>query len=186
MCWPGKQRFAYIISVWLHGCHYWYGVVFKSIFLNENVWFPIEISLKFIPNGPIDKMLALVQIVAWCRPGAVLTLSNFTPPPRYFRSTRKPLQCHEIKSMNVRSSGECALYCTDDLYSCAGYVFDSKNASGRRCDVGFIHDVTNPLVAVRTSPSSVSMLTEIDKQTGKILFEMKHIDALERACRGDI
>ena len=36
------------------------------------------------------------------------------------------------------------------------------------------------------SPSSVSMLTEIDKQTGKILFEMKHIDALERACRGDI
>ena len=42
--------------------------IFKSIFLNENVWIPIKISLKFVPKGPINNMPALVQIMAWRRP----------------------------------------------------------------------------------------------------------------------
>ena len=29
--------------------------IFKCIFLTENVWNPIEISLKFVPKGPINK-----------------------------------------------------------------------------------------------------------------------------------
>ena len=28
--------------------------IFKRIFLNENVWISIQISLKFVPDGPID------------------------------------------------------------------------------------------------------------------------------------
>ena len=32
----------------------------KSIFLNENVWIPIEMSLKFVYKGPIDNIPALV------------------------------------------------------------------------------------------------------------------------------
>ena len=43
--------------------------IFKWIFLNENVWILIKISLKFVPNGPIDIMLALVQIMAWRQTG---------------------------------------------------------------------------------------------------------------------
>ena len=43
--------------------------IFKSIFLNENVWIPITISLKFVPKGPINNIPALVQIMAWRRPG---------------------------------------------------------------------------------------------------------------------
>ena len=45
--------------------------IFKSIF-NESVWISITtctISLKFIPNGPIDYKSALVQVVAWHRTG---------------------------------------------------------------------------------------------------------------------
>ena len=42
---------------------------FKCIFLNENVWIPIKISLKFVPKGPINNIPALVQIMAWRRPG---------------------------------------------------------------------------------------------------------------------
>ena len=42
---------------------------FKRIFVNENVKFLIEISLKFVPKGPINNIPALVQIMAWCRPG---------------------------------------------------------------------------------------------------------------------
>ena len=43
--------------------------VFKCIFLNENVWIPIEIPLKFVPQGPINNISALVQIMAWRRSG---------------------------------------------------------------------------------------------------------------------
>ena len=42
---------------------------FKRIFLSENVWISIDISLKFIPKGPIDNIPALAQIMAWCRSG---------------------------------------------------------------------------------------------------------------------
>ena len=41
----------------------------KCILLNENVLISINISLKFIPKGPINYILALVQIMAWHRPG---------------------------------------------------------------------------------------------------------------------
>ena len=41
------------------------GDTFKRIFLNENA----EISLKFVPKDPINKIPALLQIMAWRRPG---------------------------------------------------------------------------------------------------------------------
>ena len=43
--------------------------VFKCIFLNENIWVSNKISLKYVPWGLIDNMSALVQIMAWRRPG---------------------------------------------------------------------------------------------------------------------
>ena len=42
--------------------------IFECIFLNENVWISINISLKFVPKGPIN-IPALVEIMAWCHPG---------------------------------------------------------------------------------------------------------------------
>ena len=41
--------------------------IFKRIFFNENDWMSIKISLKFIPEGPIDNKSVLVQVMAWCR-----------------------------------------------------------------------------------------------------------------------
>ena len=43
--------------------------ILKCIFVNENVWIPIKISLKFVPKGPINNIPALVQIMARRRPG---------------------------------------------------------------------------------------------------------------------
>ena len=43
--------------------------IFKRIFFNENVWISITIPLKFIPKGPINNIPAMVQIMAWRRPG---------------------------------------------------------------------------------------------------------------------
>ena len=39
------------------------------ILLNENIWISIAISLKFVPKGPINNIPALVQTMAWRRPG---------------------------------------------------------------------------------------------------------------------
>ena len=43
--------------------------IFKCIFLNNNVWISNTIWLNFVPKGPIGKNTALVQIMAWHRPG---------------------------------------------------------------------------------------------------------------------
>ena len=44
--------------------------IFNCIFLNKNVWIPIKISLKFVPDGPINNIPSLVQIMVWHRSGA--------------------------------------------------------------------------------------------------------------------
>ena len=51
-----------------NGRHFADGI-FKCIFVNENVWIPIKISLTFVPQVPINNIPALVQIMAWHRPG---------------------------------------------------------------------------------------------------------------------
>ena len=78
--------FCYDLNIWYMGCNckfrnvfnslrprqnerHFADDIFKCIFLNENVWIPIKISLKFVPQGPINKFTALVQIMAWRRPG---------------------------------------------------------------------------------------------------------------------
>ena len=43
--------------------------IFKCIFMNEKFWISIQISLNFVPRGPIDNTWALVQVVAWRRTG---------------------------------------------------------------------------------------------------------------------
>ena len=42
---------------------------FKCILLNENVWIMVKNSLKFVPKVTINNIPALVQIMAWRRPG---------------------------------------------------------------------------------------------------------------------
>ena len=34
--------------------------IVKCIFLNENIWIPIKISLTFVPRGPMNNIPALV------------------------------------------------------------------------------------------------------------------------------
>ena len=49
--------------------HHFPDNIFKCIFLNEKVQISITISPKFVPNGLINNIPALVQIMAWRRPG---------------------------------------------------------------------------------------------------------------------
>ena len=43
--------------------------IFKCICLNENEWISLKISLKFVLKIRINNIPALVQIMAWRRPG---------------------------------------------------------------------------------------------------------------------
>ena len=49
-----------------NGC-YFPDDIFNCIFLIENVWISIKISLKADPKCPIKNIPSLVQIMAWCR-----------------------------------------------------------------------------------------------------------------------
>ena len=49
--------------------HHFADDIFKCIFLNENVWISIKISLKFVPKGPINNIPALVQAITWTNDG---------------------------------------------------------------------------------------------------------------------
>ena len=44
--------------------------IFKCIFLNENFWIPIKISMEFVSKGPINNIPSLFQIMVWRRAGA--------------------------------------------------------------------------------------------------------------------
>ena len=35
----------------------------RCIFLNENAWIPVKISLKYVPKSPINNIPTLVQIM---------------------------------------------------------------------------------------------------------------------------
>ena len=48
--------------------HHFQDDIFRCIFLNENVWISINISLEFVPEGPINNIPAMIQIMAWRRP----------------------------------------------------------------------------------------------------------------------
>ena len=59
-------------------CHHFPDNIFKCIFLNKNGRISIKISLKFVPKVPINNIAALVQIMAWHRPGDKLLSESMT------------------------------------------------------------------------------------------------------------
>ena len=49
--------------------HHFANDIFKCIFLNENVWILLKISLKFVNKVWINNIPSLVQLMAWRLPG---------------------------------------------------------------------------------------------------------------------
>ena len=50
--------------------------IFKCIFFNEESWISTDISLRYVPNGPIDKKSVLVLVMAWHLFGLTVTWTN--------------------------------------------------------------------------------------------------------------
>ena len=82
-------------------------VIFKCIFL-KMYEFRLTISLMYVPKGPINNFAALVQIMAWRRPGdkplskpmmvSLLTHRCVTRPQRVkiFAATTAQCQCRDV------------------------------------------------------------------------------------------
>ena len=78
--------------------------IFKRIFFNENVWISFKVSLKFVPNNSINNIAALVQIMAWCRPGdKPLSERTMVSLPTHICVTRPQW----IKSLTEREITDC-------------------------------------------------------------------------------
>ena len=43
--------------------------IFTCIFLNENIWILLKMSLKFVPEVWVNNIPSLIQIMTWRRPG---------------------------------------------------------------------------------------------------------------------
>ena len=74
---------------WQNGRHF-PDNIFKCILLNENVWISLKISLKFVPQGPIYNIPALVQIMTWRRPDKPLSGPMMVKLPTHICVTRLP------------------------------------------------------------------------------------------------
>ena len=89
-----------------NGHHFPYNIL-KWIFLNENVWILINISLNLVPMGPINNIPVMVQMMAWRRLGGK-PLSEpmmhsfmthiFVTRSQWVNSARQGLMCDFVDS----------------------------------------------------------------------------------------
>ena len=117
--------------------HYFTDDTFKCIFMNENVWIPITISLEFVPMGPIDNIPALVQIMAWRRPGdkplsesMMVSLSTHicVTRPQWVNSMASGRCCCNIKLVILN------LISRIDIFSISGEICHQVNATRQPTD----------------------------------------------------
>ena len=119
-----------------NGRHFPYDV-FKCVFLNENMW----ISLKCVPNGPVNNTPELVQITAWRRPGD----KPLSEPMLVDSTTHICAQHLWVKSVNVfaigfiQSVGESVGFIT-----AVSWVMPSRST----CTMGFFINLDfHPLIS---------------------------------------
>ena len=107
--------------------------IFKCIFLNENEWISINISLKFVPKYQINNIPSLFQIMAWCRPGdkplsEAMMVSLLTPQwVNYF-----------VQNHNLSSANNIGNVCVMVLYK--AFFINNNNASWKLWNV---YDILN-------------------------------------------
>ena len=66
----GVTRPHWVNTLWpRQNCHHFTDGIFIGFFLDENLWLSLKISLKLVPKVWINNIQALVQIMAWHRPG---------------------------------------------------------------------------------------------------------------------
>ena len=90
--------------------------IFKCVFLNENEWIQIKISLKFVPKGQINNIPSLLQKMAWRQPGdkplpEVMMVSILmhicVTRPQWVKMVQKFSICHNSCTMECTKKHCC-------------------------------------------------------------------------------
>ena len=91
--------------------HHFADDTFEYIFMNENVWISIKISMKFVPKGPINNIPALVLIMAWRLPGdkplseqmMVKSLTHICVNRPEWVNLSGTLSCRQVSATHLKS-----------------------------------------------------------------------------------
>ena len=83
-----------IIAIWQ--------TIFLCIFLNEKYYILSEISVKFVPEGPIDNKSALLQVMVWC----LFTITWTNDDTVFWQHIDGFMQCSKL---NPKSCQSCCL-----------------------------------------------------------------------------
>ena len=130
---------------------------FKCIFLNENIWILIKISLKVVASSPIDNKPALVQIMAWHRPGdmplsepmLVSSLTHICVTQPQWVNDFKYVFMYRVVSRTESSQWETPLLCKD-----ISHWLDASLESALMYHVIFQDDRWGSLTHCRTSSAN--------------------------------
>ena len=112
---------------------------FRCIFLSENIWIAINISLSFVPKGPIDNIPSLVQIMAWRRSGdkplsepmMVSLLTHICVTRPQWVNSLALEDCNEIKRFK---KGDFQTDVSDSGLKCLLWNCPQMNATWSNCD----------------------------------------------------
>ena len=92
--------------------------IFKWVFLNENVWIAIKISLNFVPKGQINNIPALVQIMDWRRP-------MMDKLPTHICATRP----HWVKSAFNKHVWSVVIVCVNHYYRVTSVLLKASQST---------------------------------------------------------
>ena len=104
----GKIEMGYVNTLRVRQISRQFPDIFKCIFLNENMWISIKISLKLVHTDPINNIPSLVQIMAWRRPDNK-PLSEPTRTTRmsvFWEYLQPPMITHTIDSYQIPSQNK--------------------------------------------------------------------------------
>ena len=95
--------------------------IFKCIFLIENIWNSINISLRFVRKGRINNISALVQIMAWRLPGG----KPLSEPMMVYRRIYASLVLNELRA--AKASWRCIK--KEVLFTAKGSIWKNPHIS---------------------------------------------------------
>ena len=113
--------------------------IFKCIFLNKNVWIPIKISLQFVPKGPINNNPALVQIMAWRRPGGKPLSEPMTVSFLTHICVTRPQWVMEMFDCSIILSLHCIYGMRCLSYHITNFTPDNNGFCGTTTDIKWHH-----------------------------------------------
>ena len=130
--WATNRRQASILTYWGRDKM---DAISQTTFSSAFSYFPIKISLKFVPKGPINNIPALAQIMAWRRPGDKPLSEPMMVSLTTHICVTRPQWVNQWKPILVTYICVTRLLCVIDIVSERWWPFQSPVTSNCRHDL---------------------------------------------------